>query len=90
MIYYTELQDNATVKIQEPIPQRFVRLLTGNFRAIEDKCGVKITWQKFTGKEKHVIFDVKGLRSNCERAKEMLKANLVSIYPCSKLYRYVR
>ena len=77
------LQDNyATVNIKEPVPQEFVRLLirkqgSDNFREIENQCGVKITWPKFSGTEKHVIFDIIGLRSNCDRAKEMLKTNLV-------------
>ena len=79
------LQDNATATIKEPVPQQFVRLVIGkhgsdNFRGIEKECSVKITWPKFSGREKHVIFDVKGLRSNCERAREMLRANLVNIF----------
>ncbi|CAB4008037.1 KH domain, partial [Paramuricea clavata] len=72
--------DNASVHLMEPILQQFVHLLirehgSDNFRGIEKNCGVKITWPKFSGSEKHVIFDIKGLRSNCERAREMLSAN---------------
>ena len=77
------LQDNVSVTIHEPVPQQFVRLLirkhgSDNFRVIEKECSVKITWPKFSGREKDVFFTMKGLGSNCERAKEMLKANMVS------------
>ena len=68
----------------ESVPQQFVGLLirkdgADNFRVIENECGVKIFWPKFSGTEKHVIFTIKGLRLNCEHAREMLRANLVSI-----------
>ncbi|CAB4017030.1 ---NA---, partial [Paramuricea clavata] len=53
----------ATVNIKEPVPQEFVRLLirkqgSDNFRGIENQCGVKITWPKFSGTEKYVTFDI--------------------------------
>ena len=69
----------------EPVPQQFARFLMGkngadNFRVIENKCGVKIFWPPFSGKEKHVIFTIKGLRFKCQQALEMLRANLVSIF----------
>jgi hypothetical protein len=51
-----------------------------NFQDIENQCGVEITWPKFSGTEKHVIFDIIGWRANCFCAKEMLRTNLVSIY----------
>ena len=68
----------------EPVPQQFVRFLikkdgADNFRVIENKCGVKIFWPKISGTEKHVIFTIKGLKLNLQRAQEMLRANLVSI-----------
>ncbi|CAB4016348.1 vigilin isoform X1, partial [Paramuricea clavata] len=73
--------DNVSVTIHEPVPQKFVRLLirkqgSDNFRVIEKECSVKISWPKFSGREKDVFFTMKGSRSNCERAKEMLKANM--------------
>jgi hypothetical protein len=79
------LQDNAKITIKEPVSQQFARLLIGkhsgnNFRGIERECGVKITWPKFSGTEKHVIFDIIGLRQNCERAREMLRKNQVNIH----------
>ena len=85
LCYNIYLQDNVPVTIKEPVPQQFVHLLTGkhgrdNFRVIEKECGVKITWPKFSGTEKHVVFNMKGLRSNCEHAKETLRASMVSIY----------
>ena len=66
------------------MPQQFVRLLikrdaSDNFRAIEEKCRVKITWPKFSRTEQHVIFDIKGSISNCEQAREMIRENIVSI-----------
>ncbi|CAB4028188.1 vigilin isoform X1 [Paramuricea clavata] len=72
--------DNAKITIKEPVSQSFARLLIGkyssnNFQGIERECGVKITWPKFSGTEKHVIVDIIGLRQNCERAREMLKTN---------------
>ena len=73
--------DRGPASIKEPVPQQFVRLLTkrngsDNFRAIEEKCGVKITWPKINGTEQNVIFHIKGLISNCEHAREMLRENL--------------
>ena len=73
------------MSIEEPVPQRFVHLIIGknpdyNFRTIQEECHVIIAWPKFTGTEKHVIFNIKGAMCNCERAREMLRANLVSIY----------
>ena len=72
------------MSVEEPIPQKFVPLVIGkdrdcNFRTIEKEFDVKITWPKITGTEKHVIFNIKGDIRNCERAREMLRANLVSI-----------
>ena len=69
----------------EPVPQQFVPLLIGksrddNFRMIQKQCNVKISWPNFTGIEKHVIFNIKGAMCNCERAREMLRANLVSLH----------
>ena len=67
------------------MPQRFVQLIIGknrddNFRTIQKECDVIITWPKITGTEKHVIFNIKGAMGNCERAREMLRANLVSLH----------
>ena len=73
------------MSIEEPVPQRFVQLIIGknrddNFRMIQKECDVIISWPKITGTEKHVIFNIKGAMCNCERAREMLRANLVSVH----------
>ena len=67
----------------EPVPQQFVRLLIArssneNFRKIQNEHDVKISWPKFTGEENHVIFTIKGLRVNCEGARNKLRAYIVS------------
>ena len=72
------------MSMKEPVPQQFVYLVIGNnrddnYQTIEKECGVKITWPKITETENHVIFNIKGPIFNCERAREMLRANLVSI-----------
>ena len=46
---------------------------------MEKECGVKIIWPKFNGTEEDVPFKIRGSKSRCKDAIEMLRANLVSI-----------
>jgi hypothetical protein len=80
---YVIIQDNAPDCVKESVPQQFSRLLKRkngacSFRVIENECNVKFFWPKGSEQEKHVIFTIKGLRCNCEKAKGMLRASIVS------------